>query len=368
MPHSTRFALSALIVLCSVSVGHSIPKLINYQGILEDAGGNPVTTTTSVIFAIWDDPAAGDSLWSETQSVTPDAEGRFNVLLGSVSSIPVSALAVNAAYLSMKVDADAEMAPRTQLVSVAYAYRPGTVDGASGGNITSNVSIGPGHTNTGTHAFVAGQSNTASGNISTVGGGTDNTASGAISTVGGGVDNTASGLFSTVPGGGSNTAGGSYSFAAGRSANALHGGSFVWSDNTETIVSSSKNNQFTIRAANGVRMVSDANPSISVEVGERFRDNGIVAWGKVASTGTLSAYFGVGTVVRNGTGDYSIVIDATAETAATLIPFAQAEVESQGTIRFVSINQTGAQSFDVYINNINSNAVDNDFMFMVTAR
>lgn len=106
MRHSTRFALAAMIALCSASVGHTIPQLINYQGILEDAGGSPVTTTTSVLFAIWDDPAAGDSLWSETQSVTPDADGRFNVLLGSVSSIPDSALAVFVAYLSMKVDAD----------------------------------------------------------------------------------------------------------------------------------------------------------------------------------------------------------------------------------------------------------------------
>ena len=38
MRNYTRFALAALIVLCSVSVGHSIPKLINYQGIL---GVNP---------------------------------------------------------------------------------------------------------------------------------------------------------------------------------------------------------------------------------------------------------------------------------------------------------------------------------------
>ena len=36
MRHCTRFALAALIVLCSVSVVHAIPQLINYQGILLD--------------------------------------------------------------------------------------------------------------------------------------------------------------------------------------------------------------------------------------------------------------------------------------------------------------------------------------------
>ena len=383
MRHSTCFALAAMIALCSASVGHAIPQLINYQGILLDGGGSPVTTTTSVLFAIWDAPAAGDSLWSETQSVTPDADGRFNVLLGSVSSIPDSALAVFVAYLSMKVDADPEMAPRTQLVSVAYAYRPGTVDGAKGGNIKSKISIGGGHTNTGTDAFVAGVNNTVSGAYSTVGGGAQNsasdffttvgggdqnTASGNRATVGGGVKNTANGKRSTIPGGTLNTASGSYSFAAGRRAKANHLGAFVWGDSTDADVASTKTNQFTIRAANGVRLVSNADPGEFVDVGERFRDNAIVAWGKVTGGGTLSAEFGVGAVVRNGTGDYSIVINAVATSAFTIIPFAQAEVESQGTIRHVSINQTGPQTFDVYINNGSNSAVDNDFVFMVTAR
>ena len=49
MSYCSRFALAALIVLCSVSVGHSIPQLINYQGVLLDAVGDPVTTTTSVV-------------------------------------------------------------------------------------------------------------------------------------------------------------------------------------------------------------------------------------------------------------------------------------------------------------------------------
>ena len=47
MRNGTRFALVVLIVLCSVTVGHAIPQLINYQGILLDSSGDPVTTTTS---------------------------------------------------------------------------------------------------------------------------------------------------------------------------------------------------------------------------------------------------------------------------------------------------------------------------------
>ena len=47
MRPSTRFAIAALIVLCSVTVGHAIPQLINYQALLLDGGGNPVTTPIS---------------------------------------------------------------------------------------------------------------------------------------------------------------------------------------------------------------------------------------------------------------------------------------------------------------------------------
>jgi len=230
MRKCTRFALAALIVVCSVSMGRAIPQLINYQGILTDGGGTPITVSTNVEFRIWDMSAAGTELWMETQSVTPDSDGRFNVLLGAVNPIPDSALAAADAYLGLTISPDAEMSPRTQLVSVAYAFRPGTVDRATGGNIISKVSIGPGHTNTGDHAFVAGENNIASGrnsvvsggggpfnqffsdtnyasgNWSTVGGGKANTASGSASTVGGGRNNTASVQDATVGGGTSNTA------------------------------------------------------------------------------------------------------------------------------------------------------------------
>ena len=97
---------------------------------------------------------------------------------------------------------------------------------------TGKATIGPGHTNTGTDAFVAGYGNTASGSRSTVGGGYQNTASGTYySTVGGGQGNTASGSRSTVSGGRDNaasdqycTVGGVYSDTASSYAATVGGG------------------------------------------------------------------------------------------------------------------------------------------------
>jgi len=84
---------------------------------------------------------------------------------------------------------------------------------------TGKATIGPGHTNTGTSAFVAGQNNTVMNWGSTVGGGGSNVASEMYSTVSGGGTNHASGTYSSVSGGALNTASGSYSTVGGGEGN-----------------------------------------------------------------------------------------------------------------------------------------------------
>jgi trimeric autotransporter adhesin len=134
--------------------------------------------------------------------------------------------------------------------------------GATVGGGTTNLSSGDGAT------VAGGQQNSASGYASTVGGGYSNassnhnatvsggfanTSSGFSAAVGGGEFNTSSNWNATVPGGSYNTAGGQYSFAAGRHAKALHDGSFVWADSQDTDFASTAGNQFSVRAAGGVR-------------------------------------------------------------------------------------------------------------------
>jgi hypothetical protein len=76
-------------------------------------------------------------------------------------------------------------------------------------------------------------------------------------TVGGGFQNSASGRYATVPGGNNCSAQGQFSFAAGKMAKAMHDGSFVWGDNTTEDFLSERENEFRIRAGNG--MVVTAN-------------------------------------------------------------------------------------------------------------
>lgn len=94
--------------------------------------------------------------------------------------------------------------------------------------------------------------------LSSVGGGQFNKAPGLMSTVPGGQQNLADGGSATAIGGYGNHAGGDYSFAAGYKAGALHTGSFVWSDFSQNAeFDSTANNQFSVRAAGGVRFAGD---------------------------------------------------------------------------------------------------------------
>jgi len=92
-----------------------------------------------------------------------------------------------------------------------------------------------------------------------IGGGYGNVAQSNASygTIGGGFQNTNTGNYATVPGGYLNLAGGPYSFAAGSMAQANHSGAFVWADASSFAgFASTAANQFSVRAAGGVRFVT----------------------------------------------------------------------------------------------------------------
>jgi len=127
-------------------------------------------------------------------------------------------------------------------------------------NLADNdeATVGGGANNTASGAqsvASGGYVNSATGDESVVGGGYDNTAGGEGATVSGGSINMASGPGATVPGGFENIASGENSFAAGNNAQATNNGSFVWSDDTGSVINtfgSTANNQFLIRASGGV--------------------------------------------------------------------------------------------------------------------
>ncbi|NQT20708.1 MAG: hypothetical protein HQ592_13455, partial [Planctomycetes bacterium] len=273
----------AMLILC-VMVGTAwadVPGLINYQGKLDDAGGEPVSGVKSMTFEFRDAPAAGNLLggFSETQNVTV-TDGLFNVLIGSAGGgVPQSIFAVPEVYLSVTVEGE-ELVPRSRVASVGFAFRAATADNAdalearvaaleallanvalngntmviSGLNVqivngtgttdgavngvgnlivgynelrgaenarsgSHNIVVGGEHNFTSYGGLVAGHLNTISGRYASVSGGSNNTASGNRSSVSGGYGNTAGSSWSSVSGGYDNTASGYYSSVSGGNGN-----------------------------------------------------------------------------------------------------------------------------------------------------
>ena len=174
---------------------------------------------------------------------------------------------------------------------------------ATVGGGDANDASGPGSTIAGgrmndapgVNSTVAGGYDNLANDTSAVGGGTANDANGGGATVAGGARNTASGNYSSIGGGIENCAGGMYSWAGGRSAKVRPGsfsgaagngcdfvaeaaadagdqGTFVWADSQSGDFVSTNENQFLVRAENGMAINSTtAGSGNSLRVNGRVR-------------------------------------------------------------------------------------------------
>ncbi|MCP4703540.1 MAG: hypothetical protein GY865_02940, partial [candidate division Zixibacteria bacterium] len=221
----TLLTMTFLLIIGSVLA--EVPNTINYQGSLTDGAGDPVTSTVSMTFTIFDDATVGSSQWSEIHPAVSVTDGLFDVVFGEgTPAVPITNAVFSGSNRWLEIEVASEtITPRIQLVTVPYAFRVATVDGASGGVISGKLNIGSDNTNAGNSAFVAGESGEASGDYATVGGGYGNEASGIGSTVGGGTTNTANEWVGTVGGGEGNSASGASSTVGGGGFNAASGAS-----------------------------------------------------------------------------------------------------------------------------------------------
>jgi len=225
-----------------------------------------------------------------------------------------------------------------------------TVDSNSASGDWSAILGGKGHVAGGLASAVGGGSyNRANGDYSVIsgGGGSDvsfaNAASGTGSTVGGGASNSAIGAYSTIPGGFDCMASGQYATALGRTANAVHNGSLVWSDAAGAPFSSSAANQFSLRAAGGTRIYSNATATLGVQL-----NPGSGTWTSISDS----------TLKRNiREVDYEAILNKVAE-----LPISRWSYISQDdSIEHIGpMGQDFYRLFDVGDNNTTISAVDPD--------
>jgi hypothetical protein len=326
-----------------------------YQGQLKNVNG-PVNGICDFEFSLWDAADAGIQVGStQTIAGVSVSGGLFTVQLNGAGEFGPSAFNSQGRWVEVAVKCAGDPAyitltPRQPLTPTPYALAlPG----------------------------LRTEQNPTSPNI--IGGAVSNTVTSGVfgATISGGAGNSITGTHGMIPGGLNNSAG-AFSLAAGRRAKAVNTGAFVWADSTNADFSSTADNQFSIRAANGMFIANDAGGAKVVPVGTRYRDNAIVAWARVTAAGGLDTNFNVASVTRVAAGRYNITLNGSLSSGFSLVPIVTVETDPDGmgipptgaaNVRLVATNQVAAgNTFDVYIYNGNFALVDNDFQVLVTGR
>ena len=109
-----------------------IPHYIKYSGTLPEAPGR--SNVVDIKFALYVGQTGGEPLWSETQQVTLDVNGKYSVLLGSMTQtgVPGSIFANGQArWIGVTLGRDQEAA-RTVLVATPYSFKASDADTVGG--------------------------------------------------------------------------------------------------------------------------------------------------------------------------------------------------------------------------------------------
>jgi hypothetical protein len=93
------------------------PSIVNYQGMLYDDLGAPLSGEYDLTFRLYDDPIAPvtETLWTESIPGVTVRDGRFSVLLGDTSPIDAGDFAQADTYIGIQVEAYDELVPRQRL-------------------------------------------------------------------------------------------------------------------------------------------------------------------------------------------------------------------------------------------------------------
>jgi hypothetical protein len=142
-PKMAKWAMGLLLFLIILNMGgeaNALPQRISYQGKLLDAQKAPLNGSYSILFTLYTSPSGNTSVWSELYNGSNKIQvvnGYFYVELGKLT--PLTSVVFNSnVYLGVKVDDDAEMTPRTSLLTVPYAFSALSVDGLNASTVVRN--------------------------------------------------------------------------------------------------------------------------------------------------------------------------------------------------------------------------------------
>jgi hypothetical protein len=108
----------------------TVPRSVPFNGQLTAPKGDARMARVMLTFGLYTDQQGGTPLWTEQQLVTLDADGRYSVILGGMSTdgLPGDAFATAAPkWLGVQVEGEKEQ-PRFMLLSVPYALKAADAD------------------------------------------------------------------------------------------------------------------------------------------------------------------------------------------------------------------------------------------------
>ena len=97
------------LLLATCYLFADVPHLISYQGRLTNATGVPITGAHNITFKLYTVPSGGSAIWTETQSLTLNADGLYNAMLGATTPFPGTVDFSTQYYLGIAVDGGAEI-------------------------------------------------------------------------------------------------------------------------------------------------------------------------------------------------------------------------------------------------------------------
>lgn len=141
--------LAAVFLTLAALQAQAVPKILNYQGFLTEAG-NPVTGTRDMTFRVFVAPTGGVALFTEAHAgidAVAVSTGNFSALVGALTAGGIPLAVFDGGDRYMEVTVGVTVLPRQRIVSVAYSIRTEVASGLdSAGDIlitpTGNVGIG----------------------------------------------------------------------------------------------------------------------------------------------------------------------------------------------------------------------------------
>ncbi len=135
---SCILTMAAILVAMAAGLAFSAPpKTMHFQGYLTDAADSAVNGTLDMRFSLYDSATNSTALWTEAHDDVPVDQGVYSVILGGGNSTLGDLPFDQTYYIGVTVGSDAEMSPRIELASSAYAIglRPILFKGHSSSSI-----------------------------------------------------------------------------------------------------------------------------------------------------------------------------------------------------------------------------------------